>query len=130
MLYVGCERILESPLHAIHQTCRGSQLIILKVVKCKISRFLQFWCKLKRIVKTCPFRFLLDYYGDFFNVMFLEFPNHFLLFPMVFLHVPPSVSPVSYFRFCNCLRAIPPNNNQILWSNDFLWDFLQKCSWN
>ena len=54
-----------------------------------------------------------DYHGDFLNVMFPQFPNCFLPFPLVFLHVFASVStvsfgvsrvslqcsPVSYFRF-------------------------------
>ena len=81
-----------------------------------MSKFLQFWCKLntRRIVKICPFRFLRDYYGDSLDVLFPQFPNHFLPFPMLFLHVSPSVStifsvfllfplsvsPASYFRFC------------------------------
>ena len=32
-----------------------------------MSKFLQFWCKLNtcRNVKTCPFSFLRDYYGDY-----------------------------------------------------------------
>ena len=79
--------------------------------------FLQFCCKLNTcaIVKTCPFCFLRDYYGDSLDVMFPQFPNHFLPFPMVFPHVSSSVStislgvstvfrecfPVSYFRFCD-----------------------------
>ena len=39
--------------------------------------------------------FLRDYYGDSLDVMFPQFPNHFLPFPMVFPHVSPSVSTVS-----------------------------------
>ena len=60
-------------------------------------RILQFWCKLNicRIVKTCPFSFLREYNGDSLDVMFPQFPNHFPLFPMVFLHVSPSVSTIS-----------------------------------
>ena len=47
-----------------------------------------------RIVKTCPFRFLRDYYGDTLDVMFPQFPNYFLLFPLVFPHVSSSVSTI------------------------------------
>ena len=76
-----------------------------------MSRFLQFRCKLntRGIVKTCSFCLLRNYYGDSLDVMFLQFPNHFLPFPMVFPHVSSSVSeissgistvsPVSYSRF-------------------------------
>ena len=60
-----------------------------------------------RIVKSRPFRFLRDYYGYYLDVMFPQFPNHFLPFPVVFLRFPRvfllfplSVFPVSYFRFC------------------------------
>ena len=62
-----------------------------------MSRFLQFWCKLntRRIVKNCRFCFLRNYYGDFLDLIFLQFPNHFLPFPMVFSHVSPSVSTIS-----------------------------------
>ena len=62
-----------------------------------MSRFLQFWCKLNtcRIVKTCPFHSLRDYCGNSLDVMFPQFPNHFLPFLMVFLHVSPSVSTIS-----------------------------------
>ena len=62
----------------------------------KISRFLQFWFKLNiyRIVKTCLFLFPCDY-DDSPHGMFLQFPNHFLTFPMVFPHVSPSVSTIS-----------------------------------
>ena len=83
-------------------------------IKCR--DFLQFWYKLntRRIVKTCPFRFLRDCYGDSLDVMFPQFPNNLLPFPMVFPRVflvfpqfpsvfllfPPSVSLVSYFKFC------------------------------
>ena len=106
---------LDSPLDAIHQTCKSSQLTILNVFKFKM-RFLQFWCKLKtrRIVKTCLFRFLRDNCGDSLNVMFPSFLTisyrfswcfrmlllEFLRFPQVFLLFPLSVSPVFYFRFC------------------------------
>ena len=40
-----------------------------------------------RIVKSRPFRFLRDYYGYYLDVMFPQFPNHFLPFPMVVLYV-------------------------------------------
>ena len=60
-------------------------------------------------VKICPFRLLGDCYGDSLDVMFSQFPNHFLPFPQMFLRVttipqvfllfPLNVSPVSYFRF-------------------------------
>ena len=86
------------------------------VFQYKMSRFLQFWCKLNtsRIVKTCPFRFPRDYYGNSLHVIFPQFPNHYLpcfrmfplvllRFPRVFLLFPLSVSPVSYFRFCKFL---------------------------
>ena len=88
---------LDSPLHAIDKTCKSFQLIILNIFKYKTSRFLQFWCKLytRRIVKTCLFRFLRDYYGNSLNDMFPQFPNHFLPFPMVFPHVSLSVSTIS-----------------------------------
>ena len=80
---------LDSPLYAIHQTCKSSQSITLNVFQDKIPRILKFWCKLntRRIIETCPFRFLRDYYGDSIHAMFPQFPNHFLPFLMVFLHV-------------------------------------------
>ena len=36
-----------------------------------MSRILQFWCNLntRKIVKTCRFCFLRDYYGDSLDVM-------------------------------------------------------------
>ena len=88
---------LDSPLHKIHQTCKNSQQIISNVFKDKMLRFLQFWCKLItcRIFKTCPFCFLHNCYGVSLDVMFPQFPNHFRPFPMVFLHVSPSVSMIS-----------------------------------
>ena len=76
-----------------------------------MSRFSQFWCKLntRGIVKTSPFCFLRDYFGDSLDVMFPQFPGHFLPFLMVFPYVSTSVSttssgvctvfPVCYFRF-------------------------------
>ena len=75
--------------------------------KYTMSRFLQFWGKLntRRIIKTCSL-FLHDYYGDSLDVLFPQFSNHFLPFPMVFPYVSPSVptissgvSTVSYFTF-------------------------------
>ena len=71
-----------------------------------MSRFLQFWCKLftRRIVNTCLFRFLRDYYGDSLNVTFPQFPNDFLPFPMVFPHVSPSVSTIS-----SCVSTVSPH---------------------
>ena len=82
-----------------------------------MSRLLQFWCKFntRRIVKTCAFRFLRDYYSDSLDVMFPQFSNHFLPFPMVFSHVSLSVCRISsgvstvspkcfprfLFRFCD-----------------------------
>ena len=85
---------LDSPLHVIHKTCKSSQLRILNVFKCKMLRFLKFWCKsnTRRIVETFPFRFLRDYFGDTLNVMlpsfltiFYRFPQCFYMFPLVFL---------------------------------------------
>ena len=83
----------------------------INILKC--IYVLQFWWKLntRGIVKTCPFRFLRDYYGDTLDVMFLQFPNHFpwcfRMFPLVFLQFPREfqlfplcISPVSFFRFC------------------------------
>ena len=83
---------LDSPLHAIDQFCKSSQSLILNVCKYQISRFLQFWCKLntRGTVKT----FLRDYYCDSLNVLFPQFPSHFLPFLMVFAHDSPSVSTV------------------------------------
>ena len=61
------------------------------------SRFLQLWCKLntRKTVENCLFCFLSDYYGDYLDVVFPQFSNHFLLFPMVFPHVFPIVSTFS-----------------------------------
>ena len=60
VLMFDVKGFLDLPQHAIHRTCKISQLIILNVFKCKMSRFVQFWCNFNthRIVKTCPFRFL------------------------------------------------------------------------
>ena len=81
-----------------------------------MTRFLKFCCTLntRRFAKTCPFRFLSNYYGESLDAMLSQFPNHYLPFPMMFLYVSPSVStislgdstdplnisPVSYFTFC------------------------------
>ena len=58
MLYM--KGFLGLPLHAIHQTCKSSQLIILNVFKRKMSRFLEFWCNFntRSIVKNRLFHFL------------------------------------------------------------------------
>ena len=105
VLYVGCERMPGFTSACISLDLKKFSINILKCI------VLKYWWKLNtcRIVKTRPFRFLRDYYGDSLDVMFPQFPNHFLLFPMVFSHVSPrvfllfplSVSPVSYFRFCD-----------------------------
>ena len=70
----------------------------------------------RRIVKTCPFRFLPDYYSHTVDVLFHQFPNRFLPFSMVFPHVSSNVfiissgvstvSPVSCFRFYVCLMHV------------------------
>ena len=82
----------------------------------KMSRFLQFRCKLntREIVKTCPFCFLCDYYGDSVDVMFSQFANHFLSFPMVFPYISPSVSTISYGVSTVSPRCFPRFLFQIL----------------
>ena len=111
---------LDSPLHAIHETCKSSQLIIVNVFKDKMSSYLRFWYKLntRGIVKSCVLCFLRDYYGDSPDVVFpsflfisyrlpwcfLMFPLVLLRFPWVFLLFPIGASPVSYFRFCGNLQ--------------------------
>ena len=50
---------------------------------------------IQAVFKTCPFLFLRDYYGDSLSLMFPQFPNHFLPFPMVFPYVSPSVCTIS-----------------------------------
>ena len=111
---------LDSPLHAIHETCKSSQLIIVNVFKDKMSSYLRFWYKLntRGIVKSCVLCFLRDYYGDSPDVVFPSFlfisyrlpwcfrmfPLVFLRFPRVFLLFPIGASPVSYFRFCGNLQ--------------------------
>ena len=111
---------LDSPLHAIHETCKSSQLIIVNVFKDKMSSYLRFWYKLNThgIVKSCVLCFLRDYYGDSPDVVFPSFlfisyrlpwcfrmfPPVLLRFPWVFLLFPIGASPVSYFRFCGNLQ--------------------------
>ena len=111
---------LDSPLHAIHETCKSSQLIIVNVFKDKMSSYLRFWYKLNTcgIVKSCVLCFLRDYYGDSPDVVFPSFlfisyrlpwcfrmfPLVLLRFPWVFLLFPIGASPVSYFRFCGNLQ--------------------------
>ena len=111
---------LDSPLHAIHETCKSSQLIIVNVFKDKMSSYLQFWYKLntRGIVKSCVLCFLRDYYGDSPDVVFPSFlfisyrlPWCFRMFPLVLLRFPwvfllflIGASPVSYFRFCGNLQ--------------------------
>ena len=111
---------LDSPLHAIHETCKSSQLIIVNVFKDKMSSYLRFWYKLntRGIVKSCVLCFLRDYYGDSPDVVFPSFlfisyrlPWCFRMFPLVLLRVPwvfllcpIGASPVSYFRFCGNLQ--------------------------
>ena len=111
---------LDSPLHAIHETCKSSQLIIVNVFKDKMSSYLRFWYKLntRGIVKSCVLCFLRDYYGDSPDVVFPSFlfisyrlpwcfcmfPLVLLRFPWVFLLFPIGASPVSYFRFCGNLQ--------------------------
>ena len=138
VLYVRCERIPEfnSPRNSLN----FSQLIILNLFKYTMLRFLQFWCKLntRRILKHGPFRFLCDYYtlvpsmllfpgfvtiSYHFPWCFRMFPLMFLRFLAMFLQFLHSVSPVSYFRFCECelLRNCvhktkeKTNNPQITW---------------
>ena len=62
-----------------------------------MTRFLKFWCTLntRRFAKTCPFRFLSNYYGESLDAMLSQFPNHYLPFPMMFLYISPSVSTIS-----------------------------------
>ena len=111
---------LDSPLHAIHETCKSSQLIIVNVFKDKMSSYLRFWYKLntRGIVKSYVLCFLRDYYGDSPDVVFPSFlfisyrlpwcfrmfPLVLLRFPWVFLLFPIGASPVSYFRFCGNLQ--------------------------
>ena len=91
VLYVGCQR-----MPGFISACISLDLkkFSINILKCTV---LPFWWKLNthRIVKTCPFHFLHDYYGDSLDVMFPQFPKHFLPFPMVFSHVSPSLSTIS-----------------------------------
>ena len=91
VLYVGCERM---PGFTSARISLDFKKFSINIPKCIV---LQFWWKLntRKIVKTCPFHFLRDYYGDFLDVMFPQFPNHFLPFSMVFSHVSSSVSTIS-----------------------------------
>ena len=68
-------------------------------------RVLQFWCKLntRGIVKTCPFRFLCDS----LDVLFPQFSNYFLLFPMAFPYVSPGVSTISQGDSTVSLHCFP-----------------------
>ena len=103
------KRFLDSPLHAIRQTCTSSQLIILNVFSYKMLRFLQFLDKIntRRIAKTFPFRFLGDYYGDSLDVLFPQFPINFLPFLIVFLHISASVSTTSSGAFTVYPQCFP-----------------------
>ena len=91
VFYVQCERM---PGLTSARMSLDLKKFSNNILKCIV---LQFWWKLStcRIVKTCPFCFLCDYYGDSLDVMFPQFPNHFLPFPMVFSHVSSSVSMIS-----------------------------------
>ena len=110
-----------------------------------MSRFLQFWCKLntRRIVKTCSFRFLHNYYGDALDFTFPQFPNHFLpfsmvfprvslvflRFPRVFLLFSLSASSVFYFRCCEyqsrSVSLVKETFGKISTSHKILWARLQ-----
>ena len=99
MLYVECERMFGFSSAHISLDLKKFSINILN--KCIV---LQFWWKLiiLKILKTCLFRFLRDYYGDSLYVMFLQFPNHFLPFPMVFSHVSQCFN-----DFLRCLYCFP-----------------------
>ena len=108
VLYVGCERM---PGFTSAYNLLDLKKFSINILKC--IYVLQFWWKLntRRIVQTWAFCFPRDYYGDTLDVIFPQFPNHFLPFPKVLPHVSPivstissgvsTVSPVSYFRFCD-----------------------------
>ena len=89
MLYIGYERIPG------FTSAQNSLDIISNVFKHKISRILVQIKYTRKLVKTCPFRFLYDYYDDSLDNMFPQFPNHFLLFSIVFPQVFSSVSTIS-----------------------------------
>ena len=74
-----------------------------------MSTFFTILCILNtgRIVKSRPFRFLRDYYGYSLNVMFPQFPNHFLPFPMVVLHVSPGVFTIPSGVFTVSSQSFP-----------------------
>ena len=99
VLYVGCERMPGFTSARISLDLKKFSINILKCI------FLQFWWKLntRRIVKTCPFRFMCDCYGDSLDVIFLQFPNHFLPFPMVFFPCFPWCS----YDFLRCFYCFP-----------------------
>ena len=101
-------------------------IIILNVFQYKMSRFVQFWCKLSTssIVKTCPFRFPRDYYGDSLDVMFPQltisyrFPWCLGIFSLVFLQLPrmlllgvsttsSDASPWCFYNFLRCFYCFP-----------------------
>ena len=47
----------------------------------------------------CPFPSLRDYYVDSLHVIFAQFPNYFLQFPIVLSHFSPSVCTISFGFF-------------------------------
>ena len=107
---------LDSPLDAIHQICKSSQVIILNVFQYKMSNILQFVANQIHTELLKPARFVFCViimvipsmlcFSSFLTISycfpwcFRMFPLVFLRFPWVFLMFPLSVSPVSYFRFC------------------------------
>ena len=126
VLYVGCERMPGFISALISLDLKKFSINILK------SIVLQFWWKLntRRIVKTCPFRFLRDYYGDSLNVMFPQFPNHFLPFPIVFSHASPSVSTISSSVStvsCQCFPRFPTFSHGVF--PCFPWCFYYFLRW-
>ena len=121
VLYVGRDRIpgftstrssLDLQKFTMNNLIRISMYLIYKK-----SRLLQFWYKLntRRMVKTCPFRFCVfimviprRYVPLSFVTISNRFPWYLRMFPLVFLRsrrvfllFPLSVSPVSYFIFCD-----------------------------
>ena len=104
---------LNSPLHAIHRLVKIS-INNLRLLKHKISRFLQFWRELNtREIKPVPFFFcviitVISSMLHFLRFLIISFcfPWCFRIFPLVFLRFPwlflwfsLSASPFSYFRF-------------------------------